>query len=796
VRQRVTLIFLMLIFWVLSPALKAQTGNLRISGFIKDDNGSPLFNATIYLNGAFRRTLTDTSGRFLFTGLNPGKYTVKVTFVGFQQPSLAVFLAMDTLLEIKLQRDIMQMDEVNIVENRSKAIRQMQSVQITTISQTSIFQTISGSLVQSIGKLPGLASINITSGVAKPVIRGLSFNRVAVVENGVKQEGQQWGIDHGLEIDQYGVGKVDVIKGPLSFRYGSDAIGGVIILSDQPYPVPHSIDGSVVVTGKSNNDLIGISAYSAIRENKGFFKVRLTMDDYGDVKVPADSFYYNGWQLPVNGKRLKNTAGKDYGIKLSTGMVDHWGTWSVTLSDYFQKVGFFSGSHGMPDIYNLQDDRKNRNIDFPYQKVNHFKAIANTRIRMKNRWLEADVGYQLNHRQEFSFPHTHGLGPQPEGNLEIDLKLNTLSGNVRYYFDKSEDRSQVVGISGQYQQNNRGGYYFLLPDYDAWSAGAYYFRQWLFSPGWHFNCSARVDVGHVHTQQFLEPVYKDPQTITGYVERSPLIRKNFFNFSGGLGSSWQINPTLSLKMNLGTGYKIPTAPELSSNGVHHGTFRHEMGDSTLTSERSFQLDIGLLYESKMISAGLSPFVTWFPNFIYLSPTGEFSFLPDAGQVYRYRQSEAMFTGGEITFSVVLFKNLVYHNQSQYVYAGNLDDGYPLPFIPAASMLNSIRYELPIAGKNFMNIYAEIEIQTSASQNRVARNELKTPGYNLLNFSAGSTFLVGKQPLEVMFQVQNLTNKKYLNHMSLYRMLDLYDPGINFILVVNIPLQFLLPQKSN
>jgi iron complex outermembrane receptor protein len=786
----------MLIFWVLSPVLKAQTGDLRISGFVKDVDSHPLSNATIYLNGTFRITLTDTSGRFLFTGLKPGKYTVKVTFVGFEQPSLAVLLTTDTLLEIRLLRKVMQMDEVNIKEDRSKEIRQMQSVQVATISQGYLLQTISGSLVQSIGKLPGLASINITSGVAKPVIRGLSFNRVAVVENGVKQEGQQWGIDHGLEIDQYGVGKVDVIKGPLSFQHGSDAIGGVIILSDQPYPAPHSIDGSVVVTGKSNNDLIGISAYSAIRGSKAFFKVRLTTDDYGDVKVPADSFFYNGWQLPVYGNRLKNSAGKDYGIKLSTGMVDHWGTWSVTLSDYYQKVGFFSGSHGMPDIYNVQDDGNNRNIDFPYQKVNHFKAVANTRIRMNNRWLEADVGYQLNHRQEFSFPHTHGLGPQPEGNLEIDLKLNTLSGNVRYYFDKSEDRNQVVGISGQYQQNIRGGYYFLLPDYEAWTVGTYYFQQWLCAPGWHFNYSARFDVGHVHTQQFLEPVYKDPQIITGYTERSPLIRKTFFNLSGGVGSSWQINPTLSLKMNLGTGYKIPTAPELTSNGVHHGTFRHEMGDSTLTSERSFQLDIGLLYESRKISAGLSPFVTWFPNFIYLSPTGVFSFLPDAGQIYRYRQSAALFTGGEFTFSVVLFKNLVYHNQSQYVYAGNLDDGYPLPFIPAASMLNSLRYELPKAGKYFRDIYAEIEIQTTASQNRVARNELKTPGYNLLNFSVGSTFLVGKQPLEIMFQVQNLSNKKYLNHMSLYRMLNLPDPGINVILVVNIPLQFLLPQKSN
>jgi iron complex outermembrane receptor protein len=785
----------MLIFWIPIPVLKAQTGNLCISGFVKDHTGFPLSNATIYLNGALRRTLTDTSGRFIITGLNTGKYTVKVTFVGFQQPSLAVHLVRDTLLDIRLQPEIMQMKEVNIVEDRSKSIAQMQSVQVTTISQASLLQTISGSLVQSIGKLPGLASINITSGVAKPVIRGLSFNRVAVVENGVKQEGQQWGIDHGLEIDQYGVGKVDVIKGPLSFQYGSDAIGGVIILSDPPYPEPHSMDGSVLLTGKSNNDLAGISAFSAIRGKKGFFRIRLTTDDYGDMKVPADSFHYNGWQLPVNGKRLKNTAGKDYGVKMSAGMVDHWGTWSLTLSDYSQKVGFFSGSHGMPDVYNLQDDGECRNIDFPYQKVNHFKAIANTRIRVNNHWLEVDLGYQLNHRQEFSLPHTHGLGPQPDGNLEIDLLLHTMSGNVRYYFDKSETLSQVVGISGQYQQNNRGGYYFLLPDYRAWSAGAYYFKQWLLSPRLRFNYSARFDFGHVHTRQFLEPVYNDPQTITGYTQRSPLIRKDFFNLSGGVGSSWQITQALNLKLNLGTGYKIPTAPELSSNGVHHGTFRHEMGDSTLASERSFQLDLALLYESKKLSVGLSPFVAWFPNFIYLSPTGEFSFLPDAGQVYQYRQSEVLFTGGEFTFSAGLFKNLEYRNQSQYVYAGNLDDGFPLPFIPAASMLNSLRYEWPVAGKNFRNIYGEIEIQTSAPQNRVARNELKTPGYTLLNLSAGCTFLFGKQPIEMMFQVQNLANKKYLNHMSLYRMLDLPDPGINFILVVNIPVQFFLSQKS-
>jgi len=789
------LIFLMIIFWIPSPALKAQTGNLCINGFVKDVNHRPLSDATIYLNGPFQRTHTDSSGSFHFTGLNVGKYTVKVTFVGFQQPSLALYLVKDTLLEIILHPESIQMDEVNIVENRSKAIREMQSVQVSTIGQESLLQNLSGSLVQSIGKLPGLASINITSGIAKPVIRGLSFSRVAVVEDGIKQEGQQWGIDHGLEIDQYGVGKADVIKGPLSFQYGSDAIGGVIILSDQSFPAPHSMDGSVMVTGKSNNGLVGISAYSAIRWNKNYFKIRLTIDDYGDMKVPADSFYYNGWQLPIGNNRLKNTAGKDYGIKICTGMVDSWGTWSVTLSNYHQKVGFFSGSHGMPDKYNLQDDGEERNIDFPFQKVNHFKAIANIKLRIKDHWLEADLGYQLNHRQEFSFPHTHGLGPQPEGNLEIDLQLSTLSGNIRYYFDKTEEKCRVIGISGQYQQNTRGGYYFLLPDYHTWSAGAYYFQQWLLSRGWNFNSNVRIDFGHIYTQKFFEPVYDNQNIITGYKQRSPLIRKNFFNVSGGAGCSWQINQSLNLKMNLGTSYKIPSAPELTSNGVHHGTFRHEMGDSTLTSERSFQLDLGLRYEFKKISMGLSPFITWFPNFIYLSPTGEFSFLPDAGQVYQYRQSEALFTGGEFTFSVAVFKNLVFHNQSQYVYAANLNDGYPFPFIPAASMVNALRYELKGAGTHCRNIYGEIELQTTAPQNRVARNELKTNGYNLLNLSAGCTFVFGNQPIEIMFQIQNLTNKKYFNHMSLYRMLDLPDPGINFILVVNVPLQFLLNQKE-
>ncbi len=795
-RQRVTLTFLMMFFWILTPALKAQTGNLCINGFVKDVNNRPLSDATIYLNGTSQRTLTDSSGRFHFTGLNTGKYTVKVTYVGFHQPSLGLFLLKDTLIEITLHQESILMEEVNIVENRSKAIGEMQSVQVSMISRESILQNISGSLVQSIGRLPGLASINITSGIAKPVIRGLSFSRVAVIEDGIKQEGQQWGIDHGLEIDQYGVEKAAVIKGPLSFQYGSDAIGGVIILSGQNFLAPHSMDGSVMITGKSNNDLIGISAYSGIRWNKNYFRIRLTADDYGDMKVPADSFNYNGWQLPIGDSRLKNTAGKDYGIKICTGMLDSWGTWSVNLSNYHQKVGFFSGSHGMPDIYNLQDDGQERSIEFPYQKVNHFKVITNTKLRIKDHWLEADLGYQLNHRQEFSFPHTHGLGPQPEGNLEIDLQLSTLSGNIRYYFDKTEEKCRMIGVSGQYQQNTRGGYYFLLPDYRTWSAGTFYFQQWSLSRRWLFNYSARIDFGHIYTQRFLEPVYDGQNIVTGYKQRSPLIRKNFFNVSGGVGSSWQINRTLNLKINLGTSYKIPSAPELTSNGVHHGTFRHEMGDSTLTSERSFQLDLGLRYESKKISTGLSPFITWFPNFIYLSPTGEFSFLPDAGQIYQYRQSEALFAGGEFTFSVEVFKHLIFHNQSQYVYAENLDDGYPLPFIPAASTMNSLRYEWTEAGKHWRNVYGEIELQTTAPQNRVARNELKTNGYNLLNLSAGCTFIFGNQPIEIMFQIQNLTNKKYFNHMSLYRMLDLPDPGINFILVIDVPLKFSLNQKDN
>ncbi|MDR0765821.1 MAG: TonB-dependent receptor plug domain-containing protein, partial [Odoribacteraceae bacterium] len=332
-----------------------------------------------------------------------------------------------------------------------------------------------GNLSRALESVPGVHSMNIGSGFSKPVIRGMGFNRVVVVENGVKQEGQQWGDDHGLEIDAFNVESVVVYKGPASLFHGSDAMGGVIEITRALPPPDDRLLGEIVLLGRAVNGTVAGSAMAAVKRGAWYARARYTRQAFGDYRVPADTVVYLTRRLPLARRALKNTAGREQDaaglVEYRSGRYHAW----ITASNARQETGFFPGAHGIPDASRLQDDGDSRDVALPRSVVNHLK-VATRQERAWGDGLSArwDAGYQRNRREEWSRFHTHYGSQQPperSPDLELAFFLDTYSSSLRVKRVGRRGWEQAVGWDVQVQRNRVAGYSFLLPEHDRVTTG-------------------------------------------------------------------------------------------------------------------------------------------------------------------------------------------------------------------------------------------------------------------------------------------------------------------------------------
>jgi len=329
--------YLILFYLFLINPLFGQS--LTLSGRILVDSGLPLQGASVQLENSKRVIKTDSNGYFTFRGLKPGVYKFTVFMTGYQtvEPEIS---HPNEAITIRLYPVVNELQEVTITKTIGELRKKTEPVNIETVSSNFIQRNLGGSLMKTLERLPGIKTIGIGSGQSKPLIRGMGFNRVVVVDKGVKHEGQQWGADHGLEIDQFAAGKVELIKGAASFMYGSDAIGGVIDVKPAPIPAPQTLGGSIDLIGKTNNNLYGNSANLFGRSQHLFFDGRLTYQNYGDYRVPADRVYVYDYAVDLDKNHLRNTAGRESGLHLNTGYInDHFRS-IFYLSNTYTKSGF------------------------------------------------------------------------------------------------------------------------------------------------------------------------------------------------------------------------------------------------------------------------------------------------------------------------------------------------------------------------------------------------------------------------------------------------------------------------
>ena len=686
--------------------------------------------------------------------------------------------------------------DVVVTESYQQRQAKKSALAVDVVDQDFLRKHFTGNFMQAMENIPGVQTMDIGSGFSKPMIRGMGFNRIAVLENGIKQEGQQWGADHGLELDAFNIGTVNVLKGPSSLLYGSDAMGGVIDITSPPVPSVDMLFGDVTLLGKSVNGTLGGSFMLGIKKSFWYAQVRYSEQHFGDYRIPTDTIVYLTQKMPVYGRKLKNTAGIERNIGFFAQYQRQRYKANYSVSNVYQKTGFFPGAHGIPDVSRVEDDGDSRNMELPYSKVNHLKVTTLQQYAWEKLVLSGDFGFQNNHREEWSVFHTHyGSQPVPEKDAEKELAfyLNTLSASVKVRFIGSSSWEHALGWDGQHQRNDISGYSFLLPEYYRSTTGLLWLTTYKPNNVISVSGGMRYDYGYIHISShedayladYLRKQGYDEEQVEHYKWNSHAVKKKFGDYSFSLGLVWTPSERHMVKANVGRSFRLPGANELAANGVHHGTFRHEQGDTNLKSEQGWQMDASYNLRYNGFSISVSPFVSWFSNYIFLRPTGEWSVLPHAGQIYRYTGAEALFAGTEATIDIHFLRSFNYRISGEYVYTYNCDEHIPLSFSPPFSMRNTLTWQ-----RKQVMLYAEW--QSIARQNRVERNEDRTPGANLFHLGGSLNIPIrGNQAIEITLTARNIFNTRYYNHLSFYRKVEIPEPGRNFQLLIKIPFKKLL-----
>lgn len=768
---------------------------------LDQDNGS-LPGATIELPEVKTGAVTRTDGTFTITGLTNATIFIRVSFMGYKTYTDTMVIRNNQPVIIHLIPETQSLSEVVVHDNYTEQRQREEALNLETVTDDYLKQNRSGSLMESLERLPGVSSIEIGSGKAKPIIRGLSFNQVAVIQNGIKYQGQQWGADHGIEVDQYAVDQVEVIKGPASLMYGSDAIGGIINIRETEVPPQKTIGSTIDITAKNNNALFGTSVKVYARNQRWFLNARLTYTDYADYKVPTDSVDIYSYKVGLYHHQVRNTAGNERDIHFSFGRIADVFFTRFYLSNLGGKDGFFANAHGLEprSVDTEMHDKSSRDILYPYHRNNHLMLINRSQLKINEVTLKTELGYQNNFIEERSEYVSHGYMPGTfpdtlpfSSDLEREFNKDTWSGNISAEFLLFGNNQITSGGNFEQQNNKIDGCGFIIPAFNQFSSGAFIYDKIKLSDKHLLHLGIRYDYGKISTQSysdwFKSPVVNNGDTVWTYLQRAASLNRNFNNFTWAVGYNYNLD-NLLLKVNIGKSYRMPIAKELAANGVNYHRFSYEVGDSTLDAESAYQLDLGFEYHHQKYALGLSPFVNYFSNYIYLNPSSEHDVLYGNGnQVFYYTQSEVLRFGGEIHAHYNIVSPLTFGIIGEYVYSEQLSGdkkGYTLPFSPPASVLFNLKYQ-PELKKLVSESYFSVDYKVVTAQNNIVPPEKTTPGYQLINIAAGGKVAIGKQQLEVNLQVKNLLNTKYFNHTSYYRLINLPEAGRNFIINISIPL---------
>ena len=663
---------------------------------------------------------------------------------------------------------------------------------ISIVTPQELKATASTNIIDAIARQPGVSQLTTGGSISKPIIRGLGYNRVVVMSEGVRQEGQQWGDEHGVEVDGSSVGSVEILKGPASLMYGSDAMAGVVILHPQPILPLGKMRANVSTEYQTNNGLFSYNL-SMAGNRKGF----VWDAHYSDKMAHAYKNKYDGY---VPGSQFRERAGR-----LLLGLNRDWGHSHLTGTAYHLTPSIIEGARD-PDTGELVHEEGFTGHGYgktlPFQQVKHYKLVWDNSLNLSSGQLKAIIGYQHNRRQEYE---------ESADEYGIFLKLHTLTYDLRYITNEFNGWKLSSGIGGMYQKSVNDGEEYLIPDSRLFDFGLYTTATKALGNRWTMSGGLRYDHRRLHGDELMEDGEKRFFDFT----------RHFNGLTGSIGAVFNVNDNLNLKLNVARGFRTPNMSELASNGVHEGSLRYELGNQNLKAEYSLQADFGLDFTSRYVSAQLALFANRIDNYIFIKGEGQ----EIRGEridypVYAYTQGDARLLGFEAGVDLHPVHSVHFSNTFSYVDARQLHadaDTKYLPFTPAPHWSSELKWELfhhshstinhrheaqhNVSHSLFNNLYIAAGLDCYLRQSHIYSaddTETVTPGYALLSLSAGTDIQVrGRKIAEFYVTADNLLNKAYQNHLSRLKYADVntvtgrrgvYNMGRNVTFKLVVPIE--------
>jgi len=748
---------------MMSVVLKAQV----IKGEIIDaQTKESVPGVNIYLPEIKKGVVTDINGFYELKITRKGTYKIQVSFIGYDLILRTIEVGDEPiLLDFELEQSVIETKEF-VVSSVYQSSQEENPVEVIQFNAKQLQQSPEASIMQSLTNVAGVNIISTGTGIGKPVIRGLSNNRVLVYSQGMPFDNQQWGDDHSLGLNELGVDKVEIIKGPSSLLYGADAMGGVLhFVAEKPAPV-NTIKANLGTKYFSNTD--GFKTDFGIKGTKEYVRFGLNVgyNTHSDYKQAADIF-------DKQHLRVTNTRFNERAIRGNIGFITK--SWISDITYSFNQAAI-----GIPEEQSFQNyDKK---LLMPYQLTTSNLLSMENSFFLGESKVTVNLGYQNNDRKEFEDEHAHETEEEfatheiveyfnqkllysMADTGALDMKLTTYNYDVKWVLPTFKTIEAIIGSQGKTQFNKNRGEEVLIPDATINQLGVFSLLKY-----------------NLKKLNFLTGVRYDLKSIT--TEEVNPISVSYGSVNGSFGVTYQLDSAWLIRSNVATGFRAPNLAELTANGIHHGALRYELGNTQLATENNVELDLGLELTSEHISWAFSGFYNQINNYIYLAPQDS---LVEDVQLFQYTQSDAKLYGFETTIDIHPHAMHWLHFETQYAMViGKKADGTYLPRIPGNNLLNTFKAELKDI-KFIKSPFASVGVNTIFAQNNIDAYETATLTYVLLNASVGADVMLGKQALQFTVGVTNLLDRKYVNHLSRLKQEGIYNMGRNIVVSLRLPI---------
>lgn len=753
-------------------AQTSVTPGIQLTGTVTDKNNKPLVYVSVIINDLGYTSITDSAGKFYFAGITKGSHILTFKLSGYASRSLDINVSgNDTSLTVWLDESLIETPVIDVTGSFIASEISKSTFSVTELTSRAINKSRSQNLAETIQNIPGISNVSTGSGIGKPVIRGLTSQSVLVVHDGVKQESQSWGDEHGPELSLFDLDRIEILRGPASLVYGADGIGGVINVISKPLEFSMHKKavyyGSIVLGGFSMDKQYFTNGTLGLGTKNIGFKGHFGYRKSGDVTTPEGSLTVNtpdGTRI-ITGGELSNSGSKEFEGGANLGVNGKFGIINLGFEIFDREL-------------QIHEDPLESPGATPNQKVQTKQFSLESSIDLSGTLkLEPVISYQLQTRKEFESNVDKELDIEA---LHLDLK--TFDGALKLHHSLSKNIKGTIGASFTYQENLTLVEEKLIPNYNANTIGLFMMEK-LDLGKISFSAGVRFDTKklNIETTVFEVDSAGNPARILNPGSMT------FNALSGSFGFVYSPVENINLFANLGRGWRPPSEFELFVDGVHEGTGRYEKGLKTLNPgsapkpEESVNIDMGIRLNYRQLNIQLSAYRNMVDNFIYPSVTGDtISGLP----VFDIKQAKSTFYGYEYSIQFQPAKWLVLMASGDYVKTENNATGNPLPFSPPMKNIIELKVQKQNIGK-LLNPYIKLGTKTVSAQNDVDILESKTAGYTLLSAGIGFDLSLAGSLASIDLSIDNLAGTKYVDHLSRYKGYAM-NPGRSFNLQLNVP----------